>query len=134
MPTHSEKTKPRKNDSDSKQLPLLWLFLGLQFCGRLRKRWETGDEFSQAAMKSLSELRREEVVRGVREDEGRQAGMQPLGNDGSPVVDPGLDEVQVIAADEAQQRMAAGHGAAERRMGLAALGFDFGLGGGQCGE
>src|SRR6188508_888401 len=85
-------------------------------------------------MKSLSELRSEEVIRGVREDKGRQAGVQPLGDDGSPVVDPGLDEVQVVAADESQQRMTAGHGAAERRTRLAALGFDFGLGGGRCGE
>ena len=56
------------------------------------------------------------------------------GGDGSPIVDPGLDEVQIVAVDEAQHRMPAGHGAAERRMRLAALGFDFGLGGGRRGE
>lgn len=53
-------------------------------------------------MESLSELRGEEIVWGVREDEGGQAGVEPLGDDESPVVDPGLDEVQVVAADEAE--------------------------------
>ncbi len=115
-------------------MPLLRLLLGMQFCRRFRKRWEGGDEFAQSAMKSLSELHSEEVVRGVREDEGRQAGAQPLGDDGSPVVDPGLDEVQIVAADQAQERMAAGHGTAERRMRPAAMGFVFGLGGGRRGE
>lgn len=85
-------------------------------------------------MKSLSELRSEEVIRGVSEDEGREAGVRPLDDDGSPVVDPVLDEVQIVAADEAQQRMSAGQRAAERRTRLAALGFDFGLGGGRRGE
>lgn len=60
--------------------------------------------------------------------------MQPLCDDGSPVVDPGLDEVQIIAANKSQQRVAASHDAAEWRTGLAALGFDFSLGGGRCGE
>ena len=81
-------------------------------------------------MKALGELRSEEVVWGVREDEGGEAGLEPLGDDGSPVVDPGLDEVEIVAADEAEQWVAAGDGAAERRSRLAALGFDFGLGGG----
>lgn len=40
----------------------------MQFCGRLRKRCESGDEFAQPAMKSLSELCREEIIRGVREE------------------------------------------------------------------
>lgn len=60
--------------------------------------------------------------------------MQPLGDEGNPVVDPGLDEVQVVAADEAEQRVVAGHCAAERGLRLAALGFRFRLGGGWCGE
>lgn len=85
-------------------------------------------------MEALSELGGEEVVWGVGEDEGGEAGVEPLGDDGSPVVDPGLDEVQVVAADEAEQWVAAGDGAAERGLRLAALGFGFGLGGGWRGE
>ncbi len=85
-------------------------------------------------MEALGEFGGEEVVWGVGEDEGGEAGLEPLGDDGSPVVDPGLDEVQVVAADEAEQWVAAGHGVAERRSRFAALGFDFGLGGGWGGE
>ena len=118
----------------SKQLPLLWLLLRLQFCGRLRKRWQNGDEFAQPAVKSLGEFESEEIVWGVREDEGREARVQPLGNDGSPFVNPRLDKVQVVSADEAQQRMPAGHGAAEWRTRLAALRFGFGGGGRWSGE
>ena len=85
-------------------------------------------------MKTLGEFNSEEVVGSVGEDEGGQARVEPLGDDGSPVIDPGLDEIQVVAADEAQQRMEAGHGAAERRMRLAVLSCNFSLGGGRCGE
>ena len=47
-------------------------------------------------------------------------------DDGIPVVDPGFDEVKIVAADETQQLMAAGQGTVERRMRLATLNFDFG--------
>ena len=85
-------------------------------------------------MKTLGEFNSEEVVGSVGEDEGGQARVEPLGDDGSPVIDPGLDEFKLVAADEAEHRMPTGHGATVRWTRLAALSCNFSLGGGRRGE
>ena len=106
----------------------------MHFGRRFRKRWQSGNEFAQAAMETLGELECEEIVWGVREDEWAEASVQPPSDDRSPVVDPRLYDVEVVSADEAEERVLPGDGAAEGRAWLAALSFNLGVGGRRCGE
>jgi hypothetical protein len=72
-------------------------------------------------VESAGEFGSKAIIGSVSKDEGLQVLVEPVGDDGCPFIDPWLNVIESIAANEAEEGMFAGDGASEWCAGLARL-------------